>query len=160
MNRNYLHTLMLACAATLLVAGCASMGGGNSGATVVASGDHSLIKDQEYKDIHTQADFDALWDKAFKGMSGAPDKPQVDFSKQMVLAAFIGDQNTGGYTIRFTKIDSTGPTIDVSILVTQPGQNCRVPQRLSDTYLIVAIPASSKPVNINNPQSERMPACG
>ncbi len=160
MSSNYMKTLMISCMAALLMAGCASMGGGNSGAQVLVNGNHSKIKDQVYKDIHNQADFDALWKQAFEGMSGAPDKPVVDFSKQMVLVAFIGDQPTGGYRIRFTKIDSTGPTINVSILVSQPGQNCRVPQRASDAFLIVAIPASSKPVNINTPDTERMPACG
>lgn len=160
MNSKFMKTLMISCMATLLIAGCASMGGSSSGAQVLTYGNHSKLKNQTYTDIHNQADFDALWKKAFEGMSGAPDKPVVDFSKQMVLAAFIGDQSSSGYTIRFTKIDSTGPTINVTILVSQPGQNCPVRQRVTDAYKIVAIPASTKPVNFNTPQTERMPPCG
>jgi len=158
-NRNYMLKLIISASAALLIAGCASMGGGNSGAEILASGNHSNIKNQTYQDIHNQADFDAMWKKAFTNQSGAPDKPTVDFSKDMVLAVFIGDQPTGGFRIRFSKIDSSGATIEAAVVVTQPGQNCRHPQSSSDAFLIATIPASTKSVNFN-PQSERAPSCG
>ena len=163
MNSNFMKTLIFLATAALLLAGCASMSGGDSGVNVLASGNHSNMKDQQYSDIHNQADFDALWKKAFVGQSGAPDKPVIDFSKDMVLAAFIGDQPTGGYEIRFKDIDASGASVNVTVEVTQPGQNClrsQSSQRPSEAFLIVAIPASTKPVNFNTPPAERAPGCG
>ncbi|MGH8307791.1 MAG: protease complex subunit PrcB family protein [Gammaproteobacteria bacterium] len=159
MNSNFMKTLTAIATLTLLLAGCASMGGGSSGLDILVSGQHSNIKDQQYMDIHNQADFDAMWQKAFANRSDAPDKPVVDFSKNMVLTAFIGDQPTGGYKIRFSNVDASGATVDVTVVATQPGQNCRHTQRSTEPFLIATIPASTKTVNIN-PQSEQAPGCG
>ncbi len=159
MNSNFMKTLIISAATALLMAGCAGMSGGDSGANILATGSHSNIKDQIYQDIHNQADFDAMWNKAFAGQSGAPDKPVVDFSKDMVLAVFIGEQPSGGFRIRIGKIDASGPTIEVTIVGIQPGQNCRHPQTSSEPFLIATFPSSTKTVNFS-PQSERAAQCG
>ncbi|MGA9854825.1 MAG: protease complex subunit PrcB family protein [Gammaproteobacteria bacterium] len=160
MNSNSMKSLILSAVTALLMVGCASMGGGDSGANILATGSHSNIKDQMYQDIHNQADFDAMWSKAFANQSGAPDKPVVDFSKDMVLAIFIGEQPTGGFRIRISKVDTSGADIEVTFDGIQPGQNCpHVQVSKSEPFLIATIPASTKSVNFN-PQSERAPACG
>ena len=100
-----------------------------------------------------------MWNKAFAGQSGAPDKPVVDFSKDMVLAIFIGEQPTGGFRIRINKIDTSGADIEVTLVGIQPGQNCRHPQTSSEPFLIATFPASTKTVNFT-PQSERAAQCG
>jgi len=158
-NGNYMKTLIISAATALLMAGCASMGGGDSGANILATGSHSNMKDQQYSDIHNQADFDALWNKAFANQSSAPDKPVVDFSKDMVLAVFIGEQPTGGFRIRISKVDTSGADIEVTVVGIQPGQNCRHTQTSTEPFLIATIPASTKTVNFNA-QAERSPACG
>jgi len=121
----------------MLLAGCASMGGGGAaGVEVLASGNYSNMKDQQYKDIHNQADFDALWQRAFGGLSGAPSKPTVDFTKNMVLAAFLGQQKHGGYVVRIAKLDDSGPTVNVTVEVTIPGTNCRYPPARGPAILV------------------------
>ena len=159
MNSKLMKTLIISAATALLIAGCASMGGSDSGADILATGSHSNMKDQTYSDIHNQADFDALWTKAFANQSSAPDKPVVDFSKDMVLAVFIGEQPTGGFRIRISKIDTSGADIEVTVVGVQPGQNCRHPQTSSEPFLIATFPASTKTVNFT-PQSERAAQCG
>lgn len=154
-----MKTLTIAAVTGLLLAGCASLSGGPAGVTVLASGNHSNIKDQMYKDIHTQADFDKLWQKAFGGMGMAPDKPNVDFSKDMVIASFIGEQKHGGFIIRITKVDQTPSGIDVTVMTTIPGANCRYPRSTSEQFQIATIPASTKPVSFNAEQ-QNAPACG
>ncbi|MGH8402941.1 MAG: hypothetical protein ACRESO_06000 [Gammaproteobacteria bacterium] len=159
MNSNVMKTLIAIAALTLLLAGCASMGGGSSGIESLASGQHSNIKDQQYTDIHNQADFDALWQKAFANMPSAPTKPVLDFSKQMVIASFIGHEDHGGYLVRVMKVDDSGPTLNVTVMVTVPGANCRHTLSPTDTYNLSAIPASTKQVNFD-PQQQNAPACG
>lgn len=154
-----MKTLTAIAALTLLLAGCASMGGSSSGIEILTSGQHSNIKDQQYTDIHNQADFDALWKKAFANMSSAPTKPVVDFSKQMVIASFIGHEDHGGYFVRVTKVDDSGATLNVTVMVTIPGANCHFTLASTETYNFSAIPASSKTVNID-PKQQNAPSCG
>lgn len=158
MNGKYLKTLIGGIVFALLLVGCASIGGGN-GITPMSMGNYSNIKDEQYKDVHNQADFDALWQQAFANLSGAPDKPTVDFSKNMVLAMFLGAQKHGGYIVRFTNFDDSGPTVNVTVEVTVPGTNCRYPNRASDPYAFALAPATTKQVNFTVTQ-RNAPACG
>lgn len=159
MNGKLAKTLIGAATLVLLLAGCASLSGSAGGVEVLSSGNYSNIKDQQYKDIHNQADFDALWKQAFGGLSGAPSEPTVDFTKNMILAGFIGEQKHGGYVLRFTQYDDSGPTVNVTVEVTIPGTNCRYPQREAQPFLIAAAPATTKQVNFNVTQ-RNAPACG
>jgi hypothetical protein len=143
----------------LLLAGCATMGSNSSGVDTLVSGNHSNMKDQQYNDIHNQADFDALWQKAFANQASAPAKPTVDFSSRMVLAAFLGEQKHGGYLMRIQDIDASGDSVNVTLEVTVPGQNCRFLQSETEPFLFVSAPASSKTVNFNVRQTNA-PACG
>ena len=65
MNSNYMQKLIISATAALLIAGCASIGGGDSGADILATGSHSNMKDQTYSDVHNQADFDAHVEQGF-----------------------------------------------------------------------------------------------
>lgn len=146
-------------AAALVLSGCASLGGNAKGVESLASGNHSNMNDQQYLDVHNQADFTALWTKTFANQSAAPAMPQVDFTKDMVLAAFLGQQKHGGYIVRIPKIDTSGATANVTVEVTVPGTNCRFLQSQTEPYLFVAAPATTKQVNFNVTQSNA-PPCG
>ena len=159
MNSKLTKPLIGAATLVLLLAGCASMGGaGSNGLVPLGMGNYSNIKDEQYKDVHNQADLDALWKQAFGGMSGAPDKPMVDFSKNMVLAMFLGDQKHGGYLVRFTDFSVTGDTASVTVEITIPGMNCRYSNRASDPFAFALAPAA-KQVNFNVTQ-RNAPPCG
>lgn len=122
---------------------------------VLASGNHSNIKFVTTKDIHNQADLDAFMATAFdKGH--APSLDPVDWNTQMVLALFIGYQKYTGYRIRFTKVDDSGDTIQVDTTVSVP---CSMHARQDDQepFVIVTAPASTKPVNFNQPVQSNQP---
>jgi hypothetical protein len=157
-NSKFLKILPGTAVLAMLLAGCASMGGGGNGVVPLSMGNYSNITQEQYNDVHNQADFDKLWQQAFGNLSGAPDKPAVDFSKDMVIAMFLGDQKHGGYIIRFTDFKVTGDTANVTVEVTIPGTNCRYPERASDPYAIALAPAA-KQVNFTVTQ-RNAPACG
>ena len=159
MKSQFLKTLTGAAVSAMLLAGCASMGGGGgNGVVPLSMGNYSNIKDEQYKDVHNQADLDALWQQAFANLSGAPQKPAVDFSKNMVIAMFLGHQEHGGYLIRFTDFSITGDTANVTVEVTIPGANCRYPNRTSEPFAFALAPAA-KQVNFNVTQ-RNAPECG
>lgn len=158
MNIKAIKTSIAAAALGLVLMGCASMGG-SGGTDVLASGNHSNIKHQQYTALHNQAAFDALWQKAFANLPAAPNKPVIDFSKQMVIASFIGQQSHGGYLVRIGHVDDSGPKLNVTVMVTIPGTNCRYPESPSDAYQFNALPATTKPVRFHIRQ-QNAPGCG
>ena len=154
------NVFALSAALILGLAGCASGGGGGGdsggGASgdiqVLATGSHSSITDLDFKDIHNAADLDAYLAKAFAKQS-APPKLEVDWTKQMVLAAFIGEKKNTGIRIRFLSVDESGDTVQVHTKVIIPCYEHSRPEA-NEPFTIVAVPATTKPVNFNEPEQE------
>ncbi len=114
---------------------------------VLEQGTHSGIAAQRFDTVRDQAALRSLWREHRAGASPAPPMPEVDFSKEMVVAAFAGQKNTGGYQLNLTGLDRRGGRIDISLSLTQPGPDCLVAQALTQPFVIVRIPHSNKPVN-------------
>jgi hypothetical protein len=145
-------SIAVAALAGILVSAAAISG---SDIDVLATGNHSNIKFVTTKDIHNQADLDAFMATAFdKGH--APSLDPVDWNTKMVLALFIGYEKYTGYRIRFTKVDDSGDTVQVDTSVTVP---CSMHARQDDQepFVIVTVPASTKPVNFNQPVQSNQP---
>ena len=67
--------------------------------------------------INNQEDFLELWQgTANSGIS----RPPVDFSKETVVAVFMGSKNTGGYSIEIVKIVEQTDKIIVYVRETSP----------------------------------------
>ncbi|HSC47405.1 MAG TPA: hypothetical protein VLG68_04910 [Gammaproteobacteria bacterium] len=151
------NAFILSMALVLGLAGCASGGGGGGGGSsgdiqVLATGNHSSLTDPDFKDIHNAADLDAYLAKAFQKQGSSP-KLDVDWTKQMVLTAFIGKKQNTGFRIRFLSVDETGDTVAVHVRIIIPCSKEARPEE-SEPYTIVAVPATTKPVNINDPEQE------
>ena len=78
-----------------------------------------------------------LWRRMHQGAEPMPDLPQVDFSRQMVLAAFLGRKPTGGYAIQITRIVADNGTITVTVRETAPSPNTPVIQVLTHPFHLV-----------------------
>lgn len=119
---------------------------------VLAKGEHSKIKYGTYQDIHNQADFDKFMATAFE-KSDAPSIPTIDWTKQMVIMAFIGYQKHTGYIVKVTKATESDSGIQVHVKVVIP---CQERSHDGDRYpfTIVTIPASTKTVNFDPPEQD------
>jgi|CXWL01.1.fsa_nt_gi hypothetical protein len=67
------------------------------------SGNQCRIENPVNLVITNQARFDSLWSKAFK-KDMPQEKPAVDFSKNSVIAIFLGTVNSGGHSAVITSI--------------------------------------------------------
>ncbi|HET7922089.1 MAG TPA: protease complex subunit PrcB family protein [Gammaproteobacteria bacterium] len=147
--------MMGGAALALLLAGCASLGG-DSNVQLLASGSHSGVKEQEYHDLHNAKDFQTWWNKAYSSYSEVPALPQVDFSKNMVIAAFMGEKSHGGYTIRIHDIELTPDAYNVDIRITIPGNKCRASQAIIQPFEFVVVPNNNGQfINWNVKQSNK-----
>ena len=72
--------------------------------------------------------------------------PKVDFEKQVVLAVFMGEKNTGGYRIQIRGMKDTGKKIEVSVKTTSPPQDGFSIQVLTQPYEFLIAEKPAKPV--------------
>lgn len=83
-----------------------------------------------------------IWEGAFSDET----IPDVDFSKYMVVAAFLGARSTSGYSITITGVKETDSEILVTIQTTIPGPSCNPESAKSSPVHIVRLPKSDKTV--------------
>ena len=145
-------SIAVAALAAVLVSSAAISG---SDIHVLASGSHSKIKFVTTKDIHNQADMDAFMATAFDKGHG-PSLDAVDWNTQMVLVLFIGYQKYTGYKVRFTKVDDSGDSVQVDTSVSVPCSMHAMQDDL-EPFVMVTVPASTKPVNFNQPVQSNQP---
>jgi hypothetical protein len=72
--------------------------------------------------------------------------PEVDFSREMVLAAFLGTKPTGGYGIGVSAVQEEPEGLRVRLTVSSPTPGLGVTQASTRPFVLVAVPRSDKPV--------------
>lgn len=74
---------------------------------------------------------------------GWNDIPQIDFTKNNVVALFMGEKRTGGYSIGIKKVTIEGNTAIVTSVETKP-QEGHVTMAITSPYCIALIPKTQK----------------
>lgn|GEM_PF-2770081 len=87
-----------------------------------------------------------VWKEVHKTVNPKPKLPPVDFKKQVVLAVFMGEKNTGGYEIKITSIKETDQALVVSVRTTSPPADSFTTQALTQPYDLRVIKKPTKPV--------------
>jgi hypothetical protein len=71
---------------------------------------------------------------------GAGSRPSVDFSRDVVIVAAAGQQQTGGHGIEVSRVVRAGQGLAVEVLETAPGPGCAVTQALTQPVDVVVVP--------------------
>jgi hypothetical protein len=121
-------------------------GAGSIPFTVLAQGTQSGIEDERTVVILDQPTFRDLWASHVAGFVPPPSPPEVDFAGEMVIAAFAGARNTGGYRLSVTGIEGNGRRIQVSLVLNRPGAGCMTAQVVTQPHVWVKIQRSALPV--------------
>lgn len=157
-----IFVLTAALAAVLAGCGGAATTESDNGVAILAMGPHSAVKKQSAEDIHDQAAFKELWDKTYADDSHPPAMPTVDFTKNAVVAYYLGEMKHGGFQIRIDKaqLDPATPgTYDVDFQVTVPGQSCHnMTNDITHPYLIATVPSGSATISFDV-QQRALPPC-
>ncbi len=72
------------------------------------------------------------------------DPSSVDFTQQAVIAAFAGQQPTGGYQLRLQDLQETDEQVQVTFGLLSPGAGCITTQALTSPYLLISLPNTGK----------------
>ncbi len=116
------------------------------------SGGFSGIMNKKQVVIKNQSDYETLMNEVYYNQDKMPVIPEVDFTKNYLVAVAVGARNTGGYAIQITGITESSSGMTVSVTETSPGKNCVVTESITYPYQIVKIPKTDKEVKFKTKQ--------
>ena len=83
---------------------------------------------------------DAEWRMLWSQHAGDRARPAVDFSKEMVVAIFLGTRPTAGFSVEIVGAREEGAMLIVSYRETRPQPGIVTAQVLTSPYHLVAVP--------------------
>ncbi|MBY0551960.1 MAG: protease complex subunit PrcB family protein [Candidatus Obscuribacterales bacterium] len=92
---------------------------------------------------------DARWQKVYKKHSNVrpqPPAPDVDFRKEMIVAVFMGQRSSGGYSIRVTRVERRDGATYVYYTNYNPPPGSFTTAAMSAPYHLVKVPRYTGPV--------------
>ncbi|UCC80534.1 MAG: protease complex subunit PrcB family protein [Candidatus Zixiibacteriota bacterium] len=81
----------------------------------ILAGSHSLIDTSAVMLVKNESDWDKVWIQAKGRIDPLPERPTVDFSRQCVIAAFMGERPSSGFRIEISAIEKRGKILDLHI---------------------------------------------
>lgn len=89
--------------------------------------------------IRNAAEWQQYWARIVAQVAPTPPVPPVDFTRELVVAASMGQRSSGGYTIDVTAVYARGGTVHVVVKSVSPGSNCGVGMVMTAPVVAVAI---------------------
>lgn len=105
----------------------------------IAKGAQSNIDSPRQAVARTQGEWDALW----RAHDYDQPVPAVDFSRETVVAVFMGSRPSAGYTIAIVSAVQRGGALVVSYKESSPSRDAMTAQVLTSPFHIAAVPAFS-----------------
>lgn len=99
----------------------------------------SLIEDRRRLLIDDEAEWADFWAEFNGAVQPMPPLPEVDFSTHVIVAATMGQQSSGGYSIEVTDVYAEDGTIYPIVLEVSPGPSCVVPTVISAPAVAVRV---------------------
>lgn len=96
--------------------------------------------------IRDAAEWELYWAKIVAQVSPSPPVPQVDFDRQVVVAAAMGQRPSGGFTIAVDAVFLKSGTVHVVVKSVAPGRNCGVASVMTAPVVAVTIDRVEAPV--------------
>ena len=87
-----------------------------------------------------------VWAQAHATVLPAPPLPEVDFTREMVIAVFQGTKPTAGFSVNIARVLDSGNTVEVFVEDTSPGPQCFVASVLTSPYHIVKVQMVEKEI--------------
>ena len=112
----------------------------------IARGAHSEVKKAERVAAKTQEEWVALWKRHAGTLPQAAEVPKVDWSKEMVLAVFLGERSTGGYAVQIRGAKEQDGKLTAEVEYLSPKPDGFVTQAFTSPFHIVAVGKSALPV--------------
>jgi hypothetical protein len=100
---------------------------------------HSGITQSQRLVIRDQAAWQQVWNDVYRFTFPAPELPTVDFTREMVVVAALGQKPTGGYSIFIDGATETANGVTINVRSVSPGANCAVTLALTSPVDIARV---------------------
>ncbi|MEM3704112.1 MAG: protease complex subunit PrcB family protein [Candidatus Bathyarchaeia archaeon] len=111
--------------------------GAKMGFKTISKGVWSGHTSQSYYVIQDADEWARVWNEHQQIFTPQRSPPDIDFSEATVIAVFMGQCPTTGYSIEVREVIDTGLAVIVKVEKTYPGRGCIVGEALTNPYHIV-----------------------
>ncbi len=158
------RTLVLALALAAGLAGCASssLTGGDASADRQGQGSPIPVtrfgtggRALEYYSgftaparlvVRSEGEWREAWARIHQTRTPQPPLPAVDFARETVLLAALGERSSGGHGVVVDSVYDTGSELVATVRRSSPGAGCAVTGALTQPVDAVRIPATARAV--------------
>ncbi|MEZ4606344.1 MAG: PEGA domain-containing protein [Deinococcales bacterium] len=81
-----------------------------------------------------------IWVLAYGNVVNIPSLPAVDFSRESIVAVFLGIRPSGGYSLNVDKVNVTAEASQVYLNIINPDRNSFTTQALTSPWIMVKVP--------------------
>ncbi len=107
----------------------------------------SLIPDRRRLVIRDVAAWRSFWRELYANVAPPPEPPDVDFGREMVIAATMGQRPSGGYAIDIEDIFEDSGTLFPVVMETSPGPLCATTQVITAPAVAVLVRRTTSSVS-------------
>jgi hypothetical protein len=107
---------------------------------------NSGLRDSLRTVIRDQAAFAELWARMYAPYGERPPVPDVDFDREMIVAAALGTRSSGGYAIYLDSATIAGDALVVHVRRVRPGSTCGATGALTEPVDLARAPRDARPV--------------
>ncbi len=108
--------------------------------TILAQGSQCSVEEPAVELINERPALERVWRK----ISSQGEPPQVDFSKTIAAAVFMGIKNTGGYYYELGQAMLKDGTWTVEVIESAPGMKEMVTMAITKPYILFTVPKTDK----------------
>jgi hypothetical protein len=112
----------------------------------IAKGGFSGFEKETHLVITNETQWTDTWKKLSLQQTPAKPFPKVDFEKETVLLAAMGQKRSGGYAIEITRVEEIAGKFAVTVAARAPKPGGMQLQAISAPFHIVAVPRLTGPV--------------
>lgn len=121
---------------------------------VIASGQFSDETSESIEAIRSPSEYETLRNRLGE-LADLPKSANINFDEYMILAAFMGEQPTGGHEIRIDSVEFTFNSLRAAVNLVFPGPGCFVSQAVSQPFYIVLVPRVDSEIEFLVSEEER-----
>lgn len=114
----------------------------------LAAGDQAAVRVPVARPVSDPGTWIDAWSAIHANKSDPPARPDIDFLEETAVIILLGQRPTGGYAVSVVDVTVTQNLAVVEIQITEPAADSVVTQALTSPYVIIAIPGTSRQVEV------------
>jgi hypothetical protein len=107
---------------------------------------NSGIADSTRLTVRTQAEWQQVWTSIWRSTSPVTPPPPMNFGREVVVVAALGQRYSGGYSIYVDSAYQRAGHVEVVIRKVSPGTGCATTAALTEPVDVAVIPVTGQPL--------------